>query len=382
MNELEEKGKSLNLIDFVLIVLKWKRFILITTACITIVSIILFFFVFPLIYYSSAIIKGSGKAGGFFSAIEQLSNFSSLEDLSLGSKSKELATYSEILTSRRCLEPLILKYDLMNRDDYMYMEDAVKGFAKQQLSLDEDKIAGTLSIGVYDKDPLVAKDMTEFLIEQLDKINIELSITQAKNNRQFIETRYLQAKEDLKNAEDSLRAFQMIYGVAPDLQIKASAQSAFTLEAEIKTEEVKLEVLKKVLSPDQIEVKTQEATINALKEQLSSVKNSTDLNDLLRLGNSPQIVMSYLRLQRDIEIQTKILTFLLPVYEQAKIEEKRETPTIIILEKPYIAERKSKPKRLTMVIFSLLGSLTILSIGTILYETSYRRLINSIKEGR
>ena len=84
--------------------------------------------------------------------------------------------------------------------------------------------------------------------------------------------------------------------------------------------------------------------------------NSTDLNDFLRLGDSPQIAMIYLRLVRDVEIQTKILTFMLPVYEQAKIEEKRETPTITILDKPVISERKTKPKRLTMVIvFTFLG---------------------------
>ena len=148
----------------------------------------------------------------------------------------------------------------------------------------------------------------------------------------------------------------------------------------LKTEEVKLEVLKKILSPDQVEVKTQEATINALKEQLSNMKNSTDLNDLLRLGNSPQIVMGFLRLQREVEIQSKILTFLLPVYEQAKIEEKKETPTIVVLEKPYVAERKSKPKRLTMVVLSMLGAFSILSVGTILYETSFKKVIKSIKE--
>lgn len=33
-----------------------------------------------------------------------------------------------------------------------------------------------------------------------------------------------------------------------------------------------------------------------------------------------------------------------------KIEEKRETPTVLILDIPYVAERKTKPKRATMVI--------------------------------
>jgi capsule polysaccharide export protein KpsE/RkpR len=172
----------------------------------------------------------------------------------------------------------------------------------------------------------------------------------AKNNREFIEKRYFQAKEDLTKAEDSLKSFQIIYGVAPDLQIRAAAQSVFTMEAELKAEEVKLDVIKKMLSSDQPEVRLQEAKVNSLKEKIASIQASTDLNDFLRLGNSPQIGLSYLRLQRELEIQTKILTFLLPLFEQAKIEEKRETPTILILDKPVVSERKKKPKRLTMVL--------------------------------
>jgi capsule polysaccharide export protein KpsE/RkpR len=192
--------------------------------------------------------------------------------------------------------------------------------------------------------------MVELLLQKLDKINIELSITDAKNNREFIEKRYYQAKTDLASAEDSLKAFQMIYGIAPDLQIKAAAQSVFGLEAELKAEEVKLDVIKKLLSAEQPEVKLQEAKVNSLKSKITDISVSTDLDDFLRLGNSPQIALSFLRLQRDMEIQNKILAFILPLYEQAKIEEKRETPTILILDKPFVAERKKKPKRLTMVV--------------------------------
>ncbi|MEM4260457.1 MAG: GNVR domain-containing protein, partial [Candidatus Woesearchaeota archaeon] len=220
----------------------------------------------------------------------------------------------------------------------------------------QEKLAGVLYVGVYDKDKVLAKEMVEYLLEQLDKINIELNVLNAKNNREFIEKRYYLAKEDLTRAEDSLKSFQLIYGVAPDLQIKAAAQSAFALEAELKAEEVKLDVLKKILSSDQPEVKTQEAKIISLKNKITEIKTSTDLSDILSLGNSPQIAMGFLRLQREVEIQTKILTFLLPIYEQAKIEEKRETPTITILDKPVIADRKAKPKRFTMVvIWTILG---------------------------
>jgi capsule polysaccharide export protein KpsE/RkpR len=339
-------------LDYIQLLYKKRRAISFFTLAVLVISIVLYFFVLDLIYFSSASVKVSGNLGGIVPSLESITDLGSLDELGIGSgkSARELASYEEILRSRRCLEALVVRFDIKNRGDYMYMEDAIKSFKENNLVIDQERFAGILNIGVYDKDPQLAKEMVEFLLSELDKINIELNVLNARNNREFIEKRYYQAKEDLIRAEDTLKVYQMIHGIAPDLQIKAAVQSAVTLESEMKAEEIKLDVLKKILNPDQVEVRTQEAKINSLKEKISKIQNSTDFSEFLRLGNSPQILMTYLRLQREVEIQSKILAFLLPLYEQAKIEEKRDTPTIIVLDRPYVAERKSKPKRLTMVV--------------------------------
>lgn len=358
-----DTASGISIIEIIRIFLKNRKKIFLFTSIICLISIILYFFVFDLIYYSNASIKSSSKSSGLLGSLDAgIPDIGALDDISLGSSKsvKELAGYEEILTSRRCIEDLIVHFKLMERDEYKYLEDAVKSFREDKLKITIEKISGVLYVGVFDKDPVLAKEMVEYLLDKLDKINIDLNVQNAKNNREFIEKRYFQAREDLAKSEDSLKLFQTTYGISPDLQIKAAAQSQFTLEAELKAEEVKLDVLRKILAPDQTEIKTQEAKINSIKDKVSQIRNSTDLNEMLRLGNSPQILMSFLRYQREVEIQSKIVSFLLPVYEQSKIEEKRETPTIIILDKPYIAERKTKPKRLTMVIVStFLGFLAI-----------------------
>ncbi len=369
------KKEALSIIDYILILIKWKKVLIAVTLTVTILSIIFFFFVSDLIFLSSATIKSSGKSPSLLMGLDGIADLGGIGDIvGGGSSSKELVYYSEVLNSRRCIEPLIKKYNLMEKDRIQFMEDAVKYVQKEKLEIDIDKSSGLLSIGVYDKDPVLAKEMVEFLIDEMNKINIELTVQNAKNNREFIEKRYLQAKGDLARSEDSLKSFQLIYGIAPDLQIKAAVQSVFTLEAELKAEEVKLDVIRKILSADQPEVKIQEAKVNSLRSKIAGINTSTDLNEFLRLGNSPQIAMQFLRLQRDIEIQTKILTFILPIYEQAKIDEKKETPTIIILDKPYVAERKTKPKRLTMVVISFFITLLFTSGLIIIYEAQLKKL--------
>ncbi len=382
MDNTENKIESqpFTLLDVIRIFLAKKKSILIFTLIVCIISIVLYFFVFSLIYQSTASIKSSSSSGGLLSGLDVggIPDISGLDDIGIGGggkSAKELAGYEEILSSRRCLEPLIIKFGLMERDDYKYMEDAIKDFRDNKLKINTIKLAGIMTVGVEDKNPIFAKQMVEFLLKQLDSINIVLNVQNAKNNREFIENRYHLAQEDLRKAEDSLKSFQFIYGVAPDLQIKASAQSAFTMEAELKAEEVKLDVIKKILSPDQPEVKLEEAKVNSLRDKISQIQTSTNLNDLMRLGNSPQIAMSFLRLERDIEIQTKIVTFLLPLFEKAKIDEMRETPTIIVLDEPVIAERKTKPKRLTMVvIFTLLAFISSSVFFVVLLKWKLYRL--------
>jgi uncharacterized protein involved in exopolysaccharide biosynthesis len=102
----------------------------------------------------------------------------------------------------------------------------------------------------------------------------------------------------------------------------------------------------------------QEEKIASMKKTMDEIKNSSDTESLLKIKGSPDIVLNYFRLQREVEIQNKILIFIMPIYEQAKIDEKKETPSVLIMDQSFVPERKTKPKRLTMVlIFTAAGFL-------------------------
>ena len=66
-------------------------------------------------------------------------------------------------------------------------------------------------------------------------------------------------------------------------KLQAAVRSEVELETQIASEEVKLDLLKKILSPDQAEIKAQEEKINALKKQLFDVQNSSDRSSTLQL---------------------------------------------------------------------------------------------------
>lgn len=311
------------------------------------------------IFKSTSLIKSSSQSTGLGALLGQgVPDIGGLEDLSGGigggASAKELALYENILFSRKVIEQTITRFNLMEEYDYEKLDDAIKFFREEILEVEINKMAGTMDIAVFDKSPEKAKEMNEFLIELLNIVNIDLNVNKAKSNREFIQSRYDLAKVNLTNAEDSLKFYQEIFGVAPDLQIKATVQAELELEVQIKTEEVKLEVLRKFLSPGEAEIITQEKKIEALYQKLNEIKSTEYGAEDFGLKGAPDVAMNYLRLTRNLEIQNKILAFLLPLLEQAKIEENRKTPTLLIIDPPSLPDKKAKPKRSIIVILSTL----------------------------
>lgn len=380
----QEFNKNYNLIHLISIFLDNKKAIIITSLIVGLITAFVMFFVLDPIFLSSAVVKTSNKssASTLTSLLgEGIPDFSDIGNLTGGSGAKEMALYEDILISRRNIEETLLKFQLNNEWEFKYFEEAVKNFRENILEIKKNKISGTMEIGVYDKYPERAKQITEFLIYQLNKISTELNVQNAKNNREFIEKRYYAAKEQLKMVEDSMKIFQDQFGLAPDIVAKASVQGEVQLEVEIKSEEVKLELLQKILSPGQSEIKLQQDKINLLKKQLNDMKNIEDPESSISQKGKPQLVLNYMRLVRNLEIQNKIVLFLLPIYEQAKIEEFKEMPSVIILDAPNIPEKKVKPKRLTMTVLAAFASF-IMAFGFFVVKERYNSFASLVKKSR
>jgi len=348
------KYKEFTLSDFIKIYKENRKKIFTVSIILGLLTAIVVYIIMDPIFLSYGTIKTSGKVVGLNFGIpgSEIGDFG--EVLTGTSYTKELAFYENILTSRRCLEETIVKFNLMEENGYKNMQRAVKDFRENIMYTVKDKVSGTMDVGVYDKNPALAKEISQFLIQQLDKINIELNLLNAKNQREFIEQRYEQSNEKLISAEDSLKLFQDKFGLSPDYQYRAASDMEIQLEADIESEKIKLELLQKILSPDQDEIKLQLEKINALEKRLFNIQNSTDGSSKLQLKGSPDVILKFVRLKRQVEIQNKILSVLLPLYEQSKIEEKREIPTILVLDQPFIPDEKTKPKRIISILAVML----------------------------
>jgi len=374
-NQIDKTNKSFT--DFVIILLRWRKVILWNVFVVTLASIIISFIV-PKWYASTASIIPPKSSGGLLGDIGSIS--STIKDISkslgrLGSVSDEAYNYLAILQSRVSLEKVIDKFNLRevyDFDDDDYIEDIIDELESNVEFNVEDE--GNITITVTDEDPKRAADMSAYFVEILNEISIELGTYEARNNREFIEKRYLQSLRDLKAAEDSLQNFSEEYSVFSIAdQTKAAITAAAELKAKIEIEKIELDLLKKNYGKENPFVKDKELVLKEIEKRLKSmqfaeVNKNNDINLFTPFSQLPEVGVKFLRVKAEYELQTKILEFVIPVYEQAKIEEKKDIPVCLILDKPVPAEKKAGPRKAIIVGASFLVSLFLSIILVLMLE--------------
>jgi tyrosine-protein kinase Etk/Wzc len=94
------------------------------------------------------------------------------------------------------------------------------------------------------------------------------------------------------------------------------------------------------------------------------------------IKDTPELALQLARLTRNLKIQETIYELLKQQYEQAKIQELKDTPTIQVLDKADIPQIKSRPKR---TIIAALGGMT--SLGLTLFFILILEFVKREKSG-
>jgi uncharacterized protein involved in exopolysaccharide biosynthesis len=195
-----------------------------------------------------------------------------------------------------------------------------------------------------------------------------LSNEQAHSNRLFIEGRIAKTRQSLQQAEDALKTYQEEHKT---LGLSEENRAAILAGAELEAQVLALEVQRDVLR------RTLGASHPALVQMKSQIEASKQ-----RLTDLPEIGLELARYFREVEIQTRILTFLFPQYEQAKIQEARDTPTVQIIDRAVPPQRKYSPKRLFIVLGAFLSSLLVSLMLTLSLESIQQARVENNARGQ
>ncbi len=362
------------LIELLSVLLRWRKFIVRLIVYSTLATAIVTLFL-PKWYKSTTVVVSAEKTS-ILGGLEGVATiFKSFSGSGIGdfASSGEFKRLLGILYSERLLWNVVDKFQLQTVYDITnYPREKT---LKEILSNVEFEVTdyGSLAITVYDQDPLRAAEMANFMVEQLNVINTEIILQNSTAYKKFIEQRYLSNIDQLRVAENQLNLFQKKKGViAVDEQLEATIKSSAELITKLAMTEIEQEILKRTVSIDNYELKQktiQVAAIQGKVEELrkGAAKEEDKMKILIPLNNAPDLAIEYARLLRDVKIQSKIMEFLTPIYEQAKMEEVKNTPSVLVLDKAIPAERKAKPKvflfaLLAFVISSILSLLWVFTV--------------------
>lgn len=358
---MDEVQRKKDFIEYLSVLNEWRRFIFLNVLAATVLVLIISFLL-PKWYKATASVlppKEPDMFGSLGAASSVLKGISGGRGLRALGQSQGAYSYFAILKSRTAMEAVVRRFDLIN----VYgisdssMEKAVRVlFSNTDFETAEDD---NITIEVLDRDPQRAADMANYFVDLLNELSIKLGTQEARSNREFVEKRLAKSQEDLRLAEEGLQKYQeksgMIVALDPSSPGVSGIVELYGMKAK---KEIEIAILKRTVSADNSVLKQDELELKELDKKVSTF---------------PGVGMESLRLYREILIQQKIIEFLLPLYEQAKVDEHKDVPVLLVLDKAVAPERKAKPQRLLIVfLVAILSSFAFVLLAFLLHGLARR----------
>ena len=294
---------------------------------------------------------GLGSLGGFASGL-------------LGARSSS-ALYIDLLHSRTLSDRIIERFDLQKVYGKRYRVDTVKYLVRHTTVVD-DKKSGVITLTFSDSDPVRAREIAQAYVEELNAILTTSNTSSARTEREFVERRLATVKEQLHNAEKALSDFS---SVNTTLDIKEQTQAmvgaSAKLQGELIVAQSELGSLEQIYGDENVRVRATRARIASLKHDLSRLSGNSaalpsdgDIKSVLvdnsslypSLRQLPRLAVPYAGLYRSVRIQEAVFELLSQEYEAARIQEAKDTPVVSVFDSPLVAEKKSFPPRLLVIL--------------------------------
>jgi len=264
-----------------------------------------------------------------------------------------------ILGSETAQDRLIEQFQLQKVYRAARIEDARKELA-EHTDLLVDRKSGIISIAVTDHDPKRAAAMAHAYVDELDLLVAQLSTSEARRERIFLEQQLQKVKAELDGAEKNFSEFAS-RNSAIDIpaQGKAMVQAAAALQGELIAAQAELSGLQQIYSNNNARVRASQARVNELQKKLNEIGGQGEAEDgkggsslYPSLRKLPVLGLTYADLYRQTKIEETVYELLTQQFEMAKVQEAKEIPSVKVLDPAMVPTKKTFPPR---ALIALLG---------------------------
>jgi hypothetical protein len=274
---------------------------------------------------------------------------------------REMELYNTIIFSRSMMERVITEFHLiaayrLDTADRACGEKAVKRLREEIFTKEMDQSAFQITVRALSAQQSAA--MTNFIVRSLNERIVDLKTSSSRENRIFLSNRIEEIYTHLHTAEDSLRLYEGRTGM---VDTKGQMQEILTahtiLEAELTARQLQKGILGRMYDKAAPQVREVEIQILEFQKKLALMRSASDSrNPLLALERLPKAAVEYLRRFRDVEINNLLLQHVVPLYEQAKIEETKGYAILQVIDEAVPASKRSYPPR---TLFAFIGAFSI-----------------------
>ncbi len=380
VNKTSPSDDEVHLLDYLIILAKYSRMIIIASAAVTVLTYFYLFFA-PNSYKATARLLppqqnltlsaqlldslgsrvspgasgGGGGMGGMGGMAASLLGLKSAGDL-----------YVSMMTSDPVLDRIIAQFHLMEVYKTKSLELARKQLGKNAKVTCGSK-DGIIVIEVTSTNPKLAAEIANAFIEELDRLLQGLALQEAKGRLAFLEKERLQASQNLTKAEESVRLFSEQNSVIQiDTQTKGAIEYVAKLRAEIDTREVSLQVLRQQATPFNYDTVRVETEVKGLKEKLRSAESqlANCVSDVcLPTSKAPSLGLEYLRLFREAKFQESLYQLFTRVVEVARLDMVRDVAVVQVLAPAMPPEKRSNTRLSPSIISGMITFFMLIGVA-------------------
>jgi uncharacterized protein involved in exopolysaccharide biosynthesis len=322
-----------------------KKHILLFTILTTTILSLLYSLYIPSTFTAKSIIVPPTQQQQNTSVNAVISSISNLGGLGAIQKSQE-EFYISLLQSDTLQNEVIKVLKLQELLNLSLMID-VRQQLKGQVRFTSDKKSGFIIIEADNIDPKFAAVLANTFVDELRNLQGKISYSNAQQRVLYYERAIAKTQSDLKIAKTKFQNANVSSGV-----ISSSSQTE-SIYSQIATKELQISALSNFSTSQHSDIRHLEADIKALRQQLFNTnKNITKDSE----NPSQQLAIDSYREIKSLEF---ILSALTSQFKASVLDIVSSEPFIQVIQPAYPPERRSKPQKTLIVLFSLLFGIVL-----------------------
>ncbi|MBP7309975.1 MAG: DUF1031 family protein [Candidatus Cloacimonetes bacterium] len=379
---------GMGLLDLALILARHKKLIIIITMLIALAAIV-YSLLAPKYWKSTASLMPVVESNALGSISTNLLDLVGGGMMSTP-KSELAVDFISVMKSRGFSEDVIRHFELIKyfeitaEDSLEAMELATEKLLGSLINVSFDQENNLVFITAETKSRQMSREIVQYYLDSLESYNLGSRMSKGRLRRQFLEKQVNTNMAEADSLARALRDFEKTNkAIALDQQTEAlvnlySESAAKMMEAEIEYELAKTQYA--ATSPNVVLLADKLKLLRQKVKDLESNGSGLNPSYIIGIDKVPDLSLQYAQLMINVEIKKKVIEYLYPQFELAKLDELKDLPTFEVLDQPGMAGFRSKPKRAIIVVLSTVAAFILACVIALICESLF--IVNKDQTGK